>query len=206
MPTEVFEAVSALGLVLLTGLWILFQGQRTSNRLRKAATAAVHALCQIPLTPSPENHQCWASLLRHASVLAGREVEDVEKRLLFYLRDGAGIYWDPPVTGQTCNLREAAQLLGPVRHAIPLDFRRGFGPTRMKYCRNGEDWSQDETPRPLQPCTSSASPARNEHPNVAGARPSRTARYYRRSARGPRESPLLPSIPFRGLATVDVYF
>lgn len=115
MSTEVFEAVVALGLILLAGLLVLFQGERTSNRLKEAATAAAHALCEIPLTSSPESHPRWASLLRDTRVLAGPEVKDVEKRLLFYLRDDAGtFYWDRPAAGQTCDLRAAAQLLGPV--------------------------------------------------------------------------------------------
>jgi hypothetical protein len=114
MPTEVFEAVGTLGLILLTGLWVLVQGKRTSNRLREAAKAAVDALCQIPLTSSPQNHECWASLVRNASVLAGRKEKRVEERLFFYLRDAAGIYWDRPAAGQTCDIRAAAQLLGPV--------------------------------------------------------------------------------------------
>jgi hypothetical protein len=113
MPKELFEVVIALGLVLLTGYWVLRQEQKTSSRLRKAAKAAVHALCQIPLTSPPQSHQCWVSVLCHASILAGRDAADVEKRLLFYLRERSGIYWDRP-TGQTCDLHAAAQLLGPV--------------------------------------------------------------------------------------------
>jgi hypothetical protein len=114
MPAELFEALIALVLVMFIGLWILVQEQIASNRLREAAAAAVHALCQIPLTSSPEHHECWASLLHHTSVLAGKKAKNVEKRLLFYLQDGAGIYWDRPPAGQSCDLRAASQLLGPV--------------------------------------------------------------------------------------------
>ncbi len=114
MSPEVFEATVALGLILLTGRWVSSQGQRTSSRLRKAARAAVDALCQIPLTSSPQSHPCWVSVLVHASVLAGRDPADVEKQLLFYLRDDDSIYWDRPAAGQTCDLHAAAQLLGPV--------------------------------------------------------------------------------------------
>jgi hypothetical protein len=114
VPTELVEAAVALALVLLIALCVWLQGYRTSNRLRNAARAAVEVLRQIPISPAPEHYDCWAPLLRHASVLAGQKTEQVERRLLFYLRGAADLYWERPAAGQTCDVRAAAQLLGLV--------------------------------------------------------------------------------------------
>jgi hypothetical protein len=113
MPAGSFEAVSAVGLILLTGLWVFVQGQTTSWRLKEATTAAVKALRQIPIMSPPESQECWKDLLDQMGVLAG-STADVKTRLLFYWEDGTGRYWDRPAAGETCDIRAAAQLLGLV--------------------------------------------------------------------------------------------
>ena len=91
-PPELIRAFIAILVVLLIASLIRSQKIRTEKRLRAAARGAVDALLCIPLASSPQKDKLWPTLLTHASELAGRKPEEVERTLDFYLQDKSNEY------------------------------------------------------------------------------------------------------------------
>jgi hypothetical protein len=112
---QLIEAGGAIVLMLLIAWSIQFQEQRTRKKLRAAARGGVKELTETLLSLLQKDPNLRSRLLDRASVLAGRNREDVEKQLTFYLgHPDSIIYWDQPPADQSCDERAAAQLLSLV--------------------------------------------------------------------------------------------
>lgn len=110
VPFELVELMVA-ALVVGVATWLIQrQAEHTRRHLRTAARAAVDALCAVPLPPARDD-ETWRDAVAKATALADQDATKTEGRLLFYLSDRSGFYWDRPPDGQRCDKATAAMLL-----------------------------------------------------------------------------------------------